>query len=99
MTDVKYYSYIDFGAPNTSAWTESVAYVPIMLDDEVNWTVVVNGFRWGKSMRDSKEYEISASSTSSNYGALNLNEPCIYGPSKYIVPILKMMMLKIKGST
>jgi len=62
MTDVKYYSYIDFGAPNTSTWTESVAYVPIMLDDdEVNWTVEVNGFRWGSSMNDSNGFRWGSS--------------------------------------
>ena len=100
MTDDSNTSYIDFGSPNTSVFTESVAYVPIILDDEVNWTVAVNGFRWGESMRDWKrEYRISASSTSSNYGALNLNLPCISGPSKYIEPIKNMMMLKLRKKT
>ena len=51
-------SYIDFGAPNTSVYSDPVVTIDIE-DENENWASKITGFRWGASMNDSTEYAMT----------------------------------------
>lgn len=74
LTDDSGSSYIDFGAPNTSVYTDPVVTIDIEEETEF-WASKVTGLRWGASMNDLTEYKLTE-----GVAAIRTIHDCISGP-------------------
>jgi len=80
-------TYIDFGAPNTSVYTESVAYIPIESENN-DWAAAVTGVSI-----NGEEYALSYEVT----GSISAQHECMTGYSDDIQNISNMILNSATG--
>ena len=91
LTGLSGQSYLDFGTPNSSVYTDGVIYIDI-LSENYWWSSNLTGFRW---KGESTAYAISTGS----FALTDTGSSCIVGPSGEADVIMRNILSVVEQST